>query len=787
MKRFAHVNADSVEHAVEVLRESDGTAKIIAGGTDLLGQMSDEILPGYPKTVVNIKTLSDLDYIREEDGALKIGALVRLADIARNDEIRGRYAALGEAAAKAASSTIREMGTIAGNICQSTRCWYYWNPDNRFDCMRKGGAICYALNGEGRYHSIFGGVRPVNPPCARTCPGEIDIPSYMTLIRKGDLAGAAKILLKCNPLPAITGRVCPHTCEEACNRGEFDESVSINNVERALGDYVLDHAADLLPAPAEESGRRVAVVGAGPAGLSAAFYLRRGGHAVTVFEKMPEPGGMLRYSIPSYRLPRDVVSREAAALEAMGVEFRFGVAVGSDITLEQLSADYDSVFVAVGAWLGRPLGIPGDDLPGSMDAIEFLRRVAMGEKIDVGERVLVLGGGNSAMDAARTSVRLGAKHVQVVYRRTRNEMPANAWEIEEAEEEGVEFIYLAAPLECKGMDGVEGLVCQQMELGEPDESGRRRPVPTDMEPFVLQADTVIAALGQWPDLELLKPGEGVKFKRSGLLDSESDTFSAVRPGLFVGGDAVSGGGTVIEAFAAGRRAAEEIDAYLNPKANEPAADTGPLSTAMAFNVAALSRSARAQMPKLEPSARSMEAEDALGMPAGAVEAEADRCFNCSCLAVNNSDVAPALIVLGATIKTTKRMIPTEEFFAVGVEKTTVLEDDEIVTEIQVPVPNPGAKSSFLKFALRKTIDFPVVSCAAMVDQKGAAKICLNAVYNVPLRARGAEAVISGREINKANAEAAAEAALEDLVELPKSNYKVQVARALVKRTILACK
>ena len=222
----------------------------------------------------------------------------------------------------------------------------------------------------------------------------------------------------------------------------------------------------------------MAVIGAGPAGLSAAYYLARMGYAPTIFEDLPVPGGMVHVGIPEYRLPRHVIRRETELIQQQGVEIRYNTRLGRDIQFADLEKEgFEATFVGIGAHVGRPLGIPGEDLPGAMDAIVFLRKVALGEKVDIGDSVLVLGGGNSAMDAARTSVRLGAKKVQVVYRRTRNEMPANPWEIEEAEEEGVEFLYLAAPVECKGEDGVEGLVCQQMELGEPDASGRRKTGP----------------------------------------------------------------------------------------------------------------------------------------------------------------------------------------------------------------------------------------------------------------------------------------------------------------------
>ena len=233
MKKFKHLNADSLESAVSVLKEHGRKARVIAGGTDLLGEMQDAILPEYPEVIVNLKTIAGLDYIREEGGKLHIGALTRLEDIATNDLVNKKYPLLAEASCKTASPHIREMGTIGGNICQSNRCWYYWVADNRFNCLRKGGATCYAVNGDARYHSIFGSTRVYRTPCSVECPANIDIPDYLARIRDGDMADAARIMLEANPLPAITGRVCPHFCEYKCNRVGYDESVSIK-IHRAL-------------------------------------------------------------------------------------------------------------------------------------------------------------------------------------------------------------------------------------------------------------------------------------------------------------------------------------------------------------------------------------------------------------------------------------------------------------------------------------------------------------------------------------------------------------------------
>ncbi len=384
--------------------------------------------------------------------------------------------------------------------------------------------------------------------------------------------------------------------------------------------------------------KKVAVIGAGPAGLSAAYYLARRGYAATIFEDLPVPGGMVHVGIPEYRLPRHVIHRETELIQQQGVEIRYNTRLGRDLQFVDLEREgFEATFVGIGAHVGRPLGIPGENLPGAMDAIVFLRRVALGEKVDVGDSVLVLGGGNSAMDAARTSVRLGAKKVQVVYRRTRNEMPANPWEIEEAEEEGVEFLYLAAPVECTGDESVNGLVCQQMELGEPDASGRRRPVPTDMAPFVLTATSIIYAVGQQPDFDPFKGDEAIKLNKWGYMEVDPHTLMTTKPGVFVGGDAVSGGGTIIEAINAGKTAAKYIDKYLRGEPVEE--DLQDKTRRLAVYLGAqdsreplaenVDYGLREKMPMVEPEIRkhNFEATE-LGYTLEQCKAEADRCLRC---------------------------------------------------------------------------------------------------------------------------------------------------------------
>jgi NADPH-dependent glutamate synthase beta subunit-like oxidoreductase len=781
MRSFKHIDARTVEEACSLLREYKGKAVLNAGGTELLSTLKGEYLSDYPEAVINIKTLSGLDYIKEERGTLKIGALTKLSDIAKSPLLKGSCKGLVEAVRSVATPQIRNTATIGGNLCQDVRCWYYRYPHQiggPIICLRKGGKICNALTGDHRYHSIFGTACVDVYPCTSNCPAHTNMPSYLSRIRNGDLKEAARIILDCNPMPAITGRVCPTLCEPECYRSEFDEPVAIRSIERALGDTILERMSELFRPPKNKSRRSIAVIGSGPAGLAAAYYLRRSGHLVTVYERLPEAGGMLLYSIPPYRLPKDVVRRQIQALEGMGIKIEVGVNVGKDVTITKLMDRFDAVFLAGGAWKERPLGIKGEKAV--LSGLEFLKKVNTGSREIPGRRVAVIGGGNVAMDVARTLLRLGAEPV-VIYRRSREEMPAFRDEVEKAKEEGIEIQFLTLPTEALKADGKVTLRCVRMKPGPPDVSGRPQPVPIRGSDFTATFDAVIKAIGEEPDTSLLPAKFRQKARKTGTLAHR------LAKNLFAGGDFMSGPSTVVQAVASGREAANLIE--LSFKGVKPTAKEAWRGTD--FRSPSFETAPRVRIPELSASERvkSMEVEDVQRISLNEMETEANRCFNCGCLAVNPSDIGIVLMALNAKIVTTKRTLDAQSFFTASATGSTVLDPDEVVIEIRIPKPQNGVLQNYLKFTLRRPIDFAIVSVASVITvEKGIcvdARIVLGAVAPSPVRAKAAEEVIIGRPIDEHRAAEAAEQAVAGAQPLEMNAYKVEIAKALVKRAILS--
>jgi len=398
------------------------------------------------------------------------------------------------------------------------------------------------------------------PPCVSACPAHTDCQGYVGLIANGQYEEAIKLTKDVIALPASIGRICPHPCETECRRQNVDSPVAIAELKRFLGDIDISNGT-YVPEMKPQSGKKVAVIGAGPAGISCAYFLARYGHQVVIYENQPYAGGMLRYGIPEYRLPKEILDAEINTLTKMGVEIKYNIKLGEDISLLYLKKIYDAVFVAIGAWESSSMGCEGQDMEGVLGGIEFLGKVTNSEPLYMGNKVIVVGGGNTAMDVARTAVRLGAKHVQVIYRRTKDEMPAEKIEISEAEEEGVEFTFLVAPVEIIG-DGTraKAVRCQKMALGEPDASGRRSPKPIPGEEVTLEADLILSAIGQQVNARSIKELEVAK---RGNIVVKSNTFETNMEGVFAGGEAATGPKIAIAAIAQGNNAAKVIDSYLN--------------------------------------------------------------------------------------------------------------------------------------------------------------------------------------------------------------------------------
>ena len=444
----------------------------------------------------------------------------------------------------------------------------------------------------------------VSSPCQHLCPINAEAPEYIALIAQGRFREAFETITKDNPLPTVCARVCHHPCESRCLAAQSSGALSVRALKRFAVDYAIREGLYPPPPQPPPTGEPVAIIGSGPAGLMAGYYLARFGYRATIFEALDEPGGTLRVGIPAYRLPRDLLAADIENIQRAGVEIRTGVRVGRDVSFDDLTRDFRAVFIAAGAHKSKKLGIPHEDADGVLDAIQFLKRVNLNQPVRTGARVGVIGGGNAAVDAARVALRLpGCQSVQILYRRTRAEMPAFAEEVEALVEEGAELQLLVAPVEILVGNGrLAGVRCQRMELGEPDESGRRRPVPLPDSEFDLPLDTLLVAIGEDADVRFLGQNSGIEISRRGTAVVGRETQATGRAGVFAGGDVVTGPDTVIAAMAAGKVAAEMIDRYLRGEAIErhyepvrPAVYVPP-ATAAAPEAATAGRAAVSLLP-----------------------------------------------------------------------------------------------------------------------------------------------------------------------------------------------
>jgi formate dehydrogenase beta subunit len=494
-------------------------------------------------------------------------------------------------------------------------------------------------------------------PCQQTCPAEINIPKYIHQIKTGDYEGAVNTIRERNPLLLACGRVCPHPCEDYCRRGLEDEAVSINQLKRFAADYEMKSGRRLPISCAPATGKKIAVIGGGPAGLSCAYFLRRLGHGVTIFDAMPKLGGMIRYGIPEYRLPKEVLAWEIQGILDLGVEHKPNMILGRDFDIGSLmAAGFDAVFLGIGAWKDYALSVEGEALQGCYTGINFLTNFALWQQERpkekrpfVGKRCAVIGGGNTAIDCVRTLVRLGAREVSIVYRRTRKEMPANLVEIEAAEHEGVKFSFLAAPTRVIGDEEgrVVGLEYQKMELGEPDASGRRRPVPIEGSETIMDIDMLITAIGQGPDVffkdESKRLDKDLNLTRWNTIDARDPiALQSSIPYIFTGGDAATGADLVVSAIGGGRRAARSIHMYLTGKDVTPPQKTlfkNHIPVSIFESVPGITKLPRTKMPELpvEERIKSFVEADLVITEEEALY-ESSRCLQC-CLTCYDKDVA----------------------------------------------------------------------------------------------------------------------------------------------------
>ncbi|MGD9248889.1 MAG: FAD-dependent oxidoreductase [Desulfobacteraceae bacterium] len=483
-------------------------------------------------------------------------------------------------------------------------------------------------------------------PCQQTCPAEINIPQYIRQIKEGDYAAAVSTIRERNPLLLSCGRVCPHPCEDYCRRGLEDEAVSINQLKRFAADWEMN-SGTRVPIPcAPETGKKVAIIGGGPAGVSAAYFLRRLGHSPTIYEAMSKLGGITRYGIPEYRLPDKVLDWEIEGILNLGIDVHYNTQLGKDFTIDSLREQgYEAIFMGIGAWKDYTLGIDGEDAEGVWQGINFLSTVANHpeKSIPVGRRAAVVGGGNSAIDCVRTLLRLGCEKVYIVYRRTRKEMPANEVEIVASEHEGIQFQFLAAPTKViKDDQGrVKGLEYLQMELGEPDASGRRRPVPIEGSETILDVDMLISAISQQPDISFLekeKEKDNIAITRWSTFDNDEETLQCSLPYLFTGGDVATGPSLVVDAIGAGRRAARSIHQYITGEQIKGSAKSlrkKHIAESLFETVPGVEKKRRTPMPELEVDERihsMVEVDQVISEEDAAYES--NRCLDCCRLCYN---------------------------------------------------------------------------------------------------------------------------------------------------------
>jgi len=544
-----------------------------------------------------------------------------VAGICDGKGTNGNIALLEELAKAVKDASMCGLGQTAANPVLSTLKYFRKEYEEHIKYKKCSAMVCKEI---------------ISAPCQYRCPIDQEASVYIALIAQGKFDEAFEIIQKDNPLPSVCGRICHHPCEKVCRAGEIGEPISIRALKRFVTDRAIaQNSNPIEKQPTRKSNRRVAIVGSGPAGLSAGYYLSRKGYSVTIFESLPVPGGMLAAGIPEHRLPRKVLDFDIQNIKKSGVIIKTNHTLGKNFSIDDLFKDgYETVFLATGAHKSLSLRIIGEDAKDVMPAMLFLTKANLGEDVKLGEKVGVVGGGNSAIDAARVAIRnKDTKQVMILYRRTRKEMPAFEEEIESAIEEGIELHFLVLPSKVLIDNGqVVGVECLRMKLGEPDESGRRRPIAVPRSEFVIQLDTIIAAIGETPDVSFLRPEDKIKVERWNTIISDKETFVTDQKGVFAGGDVVTGPNTVIEAIASGKKAAESIDKYLNGtkltpdyKLSRPSLYIEPVE----LTEEEIEKAKRPKMPKLAKRERQKNLREVeLGFDEETAIREARRCLRC---------------------------------------------------------------------------------------------------------------------------------------------------------------
>lgn len=792
MKEFRYERAESMEEASKLLKSDDNSC-VLAGGTDLLGTLKTENLVENPDLVVDIKNIPDTAGIKDEGDSIEIGALTTLTQIAESDEVKEKAPIIAEAAYSIATPLIRNKGTIGGNLCQDIRCWFYRYPEEgggKMVCRRKGGEICYALQGDNRYHSIFGGVRMGINPCRESCPAGTNIPEYMEQVRLGNYDGAAQIIMNVNPMPMVTSRVCAHFCQDHCSQscaqhgvGKTD-SVEIRNVERFMGEHILANADKFYQAPVESTGKKIAVIGSGPSGLSAAYFLRKAGNEVDVYDVKAEPGGMLMYAIPAYRLPKDKVRALVKAYEGMGIKFICNTKIGVDITPAELEEKYDSVCYATGTWKRPVLGLAGEEL--TVFGLDFLVEVEKWMDGKVGQEVLVTGGGNVAMDVAITAKRLGAKKVVMACLESEPEMPASKAEIARAREEGVEIMPswgLSKVVEENGkVKGMELVRCTSVK----DETGRFNPQYDQDNKIIVEAENILMAVGQKVDLGFLDEKYQLQLTNRGLIDVEEESMMTSRKGIFAGGDVTTGPSTAIQCIANGHKAANGINDYLGVKIPHDCVGQQIHLPFLTYDEEGIKNTTGFKCTEIPVSERNLTKEDEIAPTEEEAVTEAKRCMNCGCYAVNPSDLAPALIACDATIVTNQREISAADFLGTNTKVCEVLSKGEVVKAVRIPALK-GCEMHYDKFRVRESVDFAIVSLASIFATENGkitrAKLILGGVAPIPVRLNEVEGFLVGKEISKEVIEEAGAIAVKHAMPMSHNEYKINIIKAMIDTAI----